>query len=61
MEDLTEEEATENLNYDDATNNWKYDDKIYTSFYFSLPGRDKQKKVQQFINDNNVRIMRDGY
>ena len=61
LEDLTEEKATENLNYDDAAKNWKYDDRIFTSFYFSLSGRDKQKKVQQFIHDNNVRIMTGGY
>ena len=61
LEDLTEEEATENCNYDDVAKNWKYDDRIFTSFYFSLNGRDKQKKVKQFIHDNNIRIMTGGY
>ena len=61
LEDLTEEEATENLNYDDATKNWKYDDRIFSSFYFRLNGRDKQKKVKQFILDNNLRIITGNY
>ena len=61
LEDLTEEEATENCNYDDATENWKYDNRIFTSFYFRLNGRDKQKKVKQFIYDNNLRIIQGGY
>ena len=31
----------------DATKNWKHDDRIFTSFYFSLSGKDKKKKIQQ--------------
>ena len=51
----------------DATEDWTDEDwltdrdRYFSSFYFSLPGRDKQKKVRQFIHDNNVRIMTGGY
>jgi hypothetical protein len=54
-------DALEDLTEEDATENWKYDNRIFTSFYFRLNGRDKQKKVKQFIHDNNIRIMTGGY
>jgi hypothetical protein len=54
-------EALEDLTEEDVCENWKYDDRIFSSFYFSLNGRDKQKKVKQFIYDNNLRIIQHGY
>ena len=51
----------------DATEDWTDEDwltdsdRYFSSFYFSLLGRDKQKKVKQFIHDNNVRIITGGY
>ena len=54
-------EALEDLTEEDATENWKYDDRIFTSFYFSLNGRNKLKKMKQFIYDNNLRIITGNY
>ena len=54
-------DALEDWTEEDATENWKHDDRILTSFYFSLPGRDKQKKIKQFIYDNNLRIITGNY
>ena len=54
-------EALEDWTEEDATENWKYDDRIFSSFYFRMNGRDKQKKVKQFIYDNNLRIIQGGY
>jgi hypothetical protein len=51
----------------DATEDWTDEDwltnsdRYFSSFYFSLPGRDKQKKVKQFIYDNNLRIIHGFY
>ena len=54
-------EALEDLTEEDATENWKYDNRIFTSFYFSLNGRNKLKKMKQFIYDNNLRIITGNY
>ncbi len=54
-------DALEDWTEEDATENWKYDDRIFSSFYFRMNGRDKQKKVKQFIYDNNLRIIQGGY
>ena len=54
-------DALEDWTEEDATEYWKYDDRIFSSFYFRMNGRDKQKKVKQFIHDNNVRIITGGY
>ena len=46
-------EATEDWTEED----WRKDpDRYFSTFYFSLSGREKLKNVQQFIHDNNVRI-----
>ena len=51
-------QATEDWTEED----WRKDpDRYFSTFYFSLSGRNKLKKVQQFIHDNNVRIMTGGY
>ena len=55
------QEALEDWTEEDATENWKYDDRIFTSFYFSLNGRNKLKKMKQFIYDNNLRIITGNY
>ena len=55
------QEALEDWTEEDATENWKYDNRIFTSFYFSLNGRNKLKKMKQFIYDNNLRIITGNY
>ena len=51
----------------DATEDWTDEDwltdrdRYFSSYYFRSSGRDKQKKVKQFIYDNNLRIIQGGY
>ena len=63
MKSVIEEwyEFSEDWTDEDWKQNWAVEGKYFSLFYFRNPGRDKQKKVQQFIHDNNVRIMTGGY
>jgi hypothetical protein len=54
-------DALEDWTEEDATENWKHDNRIFTSFYFSLPGRDKLNKMKQIIYYNNLRIITGNY
>ena len=54
-------EFSEDWTDEDWKEGWAVEGKYFSLFYFRNPGRDKQKKVKQFIYDNNIRIIHGFY
>ena len=46
---------------EDWKEGWAVEGKYFSLFYFRHPGRDKEKKMKQFIYDNNLRIITGNY
>ena len=54
-------EFSEDWTDEDWKEGWAVEGKYFSLFYFRHPGRDKQKKMKQFIYDNNLRIITGNY
>ena len=54
-------EFTEDWTDEDWKEDWAVEGKYFSLFYFRNPGRDKLKKMKQFIYDNNLRIITGNY